>query len=124
MKLRPMIYVAGPMTLGDTGLNVRRGILAGAALWRAGFLPFVPQLSHLWHIASPMDYEDFLEMDFQVIRRCQGLARLHGESPGADREEALAREIKIPVFPQGVDDHQAHGLVRDLCRYFHPRGVI
>lgn len=87
------IYVAGPISKGDTHVNVREGLLAGIELIKRGFVPFVPHNDFGMRLIDPevMHYEAMLGQDFAWIRKCDALLRLPGESPGADREEEYAR---------------------------------
>ena len=99
MRCEPMlVYVAGPYTLGDVAVNVRAAIDAGNRIMDAGHIPFVPHLTHFWHIVHPRPYEDWLAYDNHFVPLCQALVRLPGDSKGADAEVALARGLLIPVF--------------------------
>lgn len=92
------IYVAGPYTKGDVAVNVRNAILAAHILYNAGFYPFVPHLTHFWHMVCPRPYEDWLDLDNAFLPHCDALLRLPGESSGADKEVALAEKLGMPVF--------------------------
>lgn len=96
MKRR--VYVAGPYTKPDPCINTRNAILAGDEVWAAGFVPFVPHLTHLWHTVSPKPYADWLAYDLEWLPTCDAVLRLPGESSGADGEVARATELGIPVF--------------------------
>lgn len=106
MKTRKTrVYVAGPYSAGDTVENVRAAVKIANNLMDAGFLPFTPHLSHLHHIISPRNYEDWLKYDFDWLEVCDVLYRFSVvseggsvvPSPGADREVDFARERNIPV---------------------------
>jgi hypothetical protein len=101
-----MVYVAGPMRLGSMDENVRAAILEAERLRRARIVPYTPQLSMLWNLVTPVSFEDWMELDEQVIARCDGLLRLPGESVGADREVEIAARYGVPVFMtvEGVID--------------------
>lgn len=92
------VYVAGPLTEGERGWNVRRAVLAGTKLLDAGHEPFVPHLSELWDILSPRPYETWMRWCLAWVAQCQALVRLSGKSDGARREEHLARDLGIPVY--------------------------
>ncbi len=105
-KNRPSIYIAGPMTsnkhLGPYA-PVGAAAHAAKAIYAKGWLPFVPQLNSLWEmisgeLVSGKGQEGWLEYDFAWVSRCDAICRLAGESIGADREVALAKELGIPVF--------------------------
>ena len=95
--MKPLVYVAGPIT-GDPFGCVRKAAHAFGYLRDAGCVPFLPQLSVIQEMVDPLPYETWLEYDFDVIRRCDALYRLDGESPGADREVEFATSLGLPVF--------------------------
>jgi hypothetical protein len=39
-----------------------------------------------------------MKQDFEWLKCCDAVLRLPGESTGADREVALAKELGIPVY--------------------------
>jgi hypothetical protein len=96
------VYVAGPYTKGDVALNVRAAIEAADRLLKAGYVPFLPHVTHFWHLVCPGPYEQWIAYDLEWLPSCQALVRLPGESAGADGEVARARELGIPVF-EGVE---------------------
>ena len=97
------VFVSSPYTLPDPVENTRRAIAAGNSLMYAGYAPYVPHLNLLWHFHSPKSYEQWLTLDREWLTVCDAVFRLPGESPGADREVALAKELGIPV----VEHHAA-----------------
>lgn len=98
MTRRSLVYVAGPYTQGNVSENVRAAINAGDHLLGCGFAPYVPHLTHFWHLTSPHSYETWLELDLCWLAKCDALLRLPGESPGADQEVQFAVQNDIPVF--------------------------
>ena len=103
-----VIYCAGPYSNGDVAVNVRTAIDAGAQLIQSGFAVIVPHTCHFMHIIHPQDYESWMAIFFELVTRCDGLYRIPGFSPGADREVEYARQHGIPVF---------HSL-ESVCRHF------
>lgn len=102
-RLRSRIYIAGPITLGDTTENVKRAVAVGLDLLSRGYAPFIPHLSHYAEPLStwtqhPTRYEEWLDLDRSYIAVCDALLRLTGKSRGADREVAWAYHISKPVF--------------------------
>jgi hypothetical protein len=98
---KPLVYIAGPYTNPDPVLNVREAVRY-ADLFRAwSIIPIVPHLTHLWHMVSPKPYEEWLEYDLEVMRRCDAVYRFGGPSQGADGEVAEAVALGIPVFYSG-----------------------
>ena len=92
------VYVAGPYSGGDVALNVRRAILAGETLLARGHSPYIPHLTHFWQLLAPHAYEVWLEQDRVWLEQCEAVLRLPGESPGSDREGAMAHLLGIPVY--------------------------
>lgn len=92
------IYIASPYTKGDVAVNVKRQMDVASKLMDWGFAPFWPLHSHFLHMASPRPYKDWVKVDLEWVRSCDGLLRLPGESPGADAEVEYAKEHRIPVL--------------------------
>lgn len=92
------VYVAGPYTIGDTAVNVRVAIMAGDQLIRSGHVPFVPHLSHFWHMLYPHKYETWIWYSAEWLKVCGAVVRLKGESVGADMEVHWAQQHGIPIF--------------------------
>jgi hypothetical protein len=108
-ETKPLIYVASPYTQGDPALNVKCQIDLFRELIGDNLVtPFIPLLSHYIQIIYPLDYETWLQYDFEMISKCDGIFRINAELPnvdyyqhessGADREIAYAKELNIPVF--------------------------
>lgn len=93
-----LIYVAGPYTQGDPATNVASALEAADQVLALGHVPLVPHLSHYWHQISPKDYEAWLAIDLAYLAACDGLLRLPGYSPGADREVEFAKAQGLPVW--------------------------
>ena len=103
MKPRPLIYVAGPLSIGSVAMNIRAALEAGERLWEMGFVPFVPHLTHFWNFAFPHAdtrhaYAFWRKMDFSMLTHCNCMIRLPGASVGADMETAFCEQENIPVF--------------------------
>lgn len=103
-----IVYVSGPFSADTTAgvlANIENAMRAGKALLDAGHAPIIPHLNHLydiWHdqtFGAPVAYDVFLDWDVAIVRRsCDAVLRLPGESRGADREVAVARDAGIPVY--------------------------
>lgn len=106
---RVRVFVAGPYTLGDVAANVSRAIEVATELLDLGFAPYLPHLSHFWHLQHQRDYSTWMELDAIWLRQCDCVLRIPGESMGADVEEEAASSLGIPIY---------HG-IRDLCEA-HP----
>jgi len=116
--LLPIVYVAGPITTPNPMHNTSVAVRKGNALQRTGvMLPIVPHLTVLADMIDPHDYEWYMRYDLALIRRVDALYRLRGESSGADREVAHAKDIGKPVFFEGekrLDEGAWHDLL-DWC---------
>lgn len=93
-----IIYISSPYTIGDVCENVRAACMAGDEILGKGHTPFIPHLTHLWHIISPKPYNIWLELDMNLMSMCDAVLRLPGESRGADLEIKQAREWCMPVY--------------------------
>ena len=102
-RKRSWVYIAAPLTPSveaHTSLRWNLSVVFSCAdfLLAFGYVPFVPHALYLWEEYSPKGYERWMALDFEYLSGCDALLRLPGVSPGADREEAYARENGIPVF--------------------------
>lgn len=98
MERQLKIYIAGPYTHGDTAEHVREAILVGLAVADLGHAPFIPHLYHFAHMLSPRPYEFWMTLDLTWLAACDGVLRLPGHSPGADREVERAKVLGLPVY--------------------------
>lgn len=92
------VYVAGPYTNGSEATNVRRAIEAANRLRYHGATPFVPHLTHFWHLMYPDTYSAWMEYDLKWLQQCDVVLRIPGPSPGGDDEVRAAKEAGIPVY--------------------------
>jgi len=93
------VYIASAYSNGDVALNVREAISTADKLVGLGHTPYIPHLTHFWHLISPKDYEFWLEYDRSFIEHwAECLLRLDNESVGADKEVVRARKLGIPVY--------------------------
>ena len=89
-----LVFVSGP--LGDESRwseNVGAACEVGDVLAWMGCAVFVPHCYVEWHRQSPANYEEWITRDLAVLRHCNAVVRLPGESPGADREVAEWRRL-------------------------------
>lgn len=92
------IYIAGPYTKGDVVPNVRAAIEAGDKVAALGHVPFVPYLTHFWHMLIPHEYEFWMAQDLEWLKVCDAILRLPGESSGADKEVGEAQKLGLRLF--------------------------
>lgn len=92
------IYVAGPYSKNP---EYYTDIAAefGAKIMKMGHFAFVPHMAtghRAW--TEVLHYEDFMAMDFDIITHWADAVFRFESSPGADREEDLAKSIGRPVL--------------------------
>ena len=93
------IYLAQPISKGNSFQNIRDGVIVSDFLMRKGYVVFNPGLSALHDmIIYNTPYELYMSQDFAWIEKCDCLIRLPGDSPGADREIEYAKQHNVPVF--------------------------
>lgn len=97
VRFRARVYLAGPFTQGDTCQNVANALRVAERLMERGYAPYVPHLNWLWGLAHQHEYEYWLALDKEWLAQCDAVYRIHGVSPGADEETALAHRLHIPV---------------------------
>lgn len=107
MPGKPWVYIASPYTKGDTGINVRFQMAVWDRLIDWECVPIAPLWSHFQHVHAPRPYQDWVNYDNEIIKRCDILLRLaakdmgtsyvQDESPGADAEVKLALSLGKPV---------------------------
>lgn len=93
-----VIYISSPYTIGNCAKNVRVQIEAAHRIMDMGHCPIAPLLNHYLEVHRYRPDEDWMVCDLELVRRCDAVLRLPGESKGADRETALADELDIPVL--------------------------
>lgn len=93
------VYVAGPVgPMEGRAERVVAAITVGEQISAIGLSPFVPHLYFFWDSRHRHDYEFWMTHCITWVRQCEALFRMPGASPGADREEALAVSLGLPVF--------------------------
>ncbi len=96
------IYVAGPYSKGDTAVNVRNAILAAERIVDLGHIPYIPHLTHFWHLVAPHEIGFWYNYDLEWLGYCDAIVRLPRESAGADNEVRKTRDLGLQVF-DGID---------------------
>jgi len=102
------VYIAGPYSKGDVAQNVRRAIEVADILVTHGYTPYIPHLTHFWHMVCPRPYDFWLDYDNEWLKLCDAIYRIPGESSGADKEVKLATQLGIPVFENDILALMAH----------------
>jgi hypothetical protein len=141
-KLRPLVYIAGPISKGDLHNSIAKSFAAFYLLKDAGFAPVCPHLTCFlgspqaylgsctrWIAAKKVfgvTYEEWMEIDLSIVAKCDAVLRLSGESEGADKEVefALSRNIDVILesdFKSVQDAVQGLKLLREIPWTDSPR---
>jgi len=112
-----MILIAGPYRSGTSDdpdkldVNVRAMEAAALPIFRAGHIPVLGEwfalplvrLAGSKRIGDQLFDEVFHPVAERLLARCDGVLRIGGPSPGADRMVAMARQKGLMVFNQVAD---------------------
>lgn len=98
MNRSPLVYIAGPYSQGHKKMNVFNAMACGEKVIQKGGLPLIPHLSHFWDEKFPKPINWWYSYDKELLKKCDYLVRLHGESKGADDEVELALVLGIKVY--------------------------
>ena len=111
MASRGLVYVAGPFSKGDTIAHIAQAADIGTRLFVKGFTPIIPHLTYQlqWLYPDVWNYDSFLAYDFELIKKCDALFTLPGESQGTEREIELAIDEGIPVYTKLSELFDAFG---------------
>ena len=97
---RLRVYIAGPLTNPDWAQR-RQNVLAAIDVARhlivAGYAPLCPHLFDYMAKNEEIPYEMWLACDFAWLEIADAVWCIPGQSPGTEREVALARALGIPV---------------------------
>lgn len=97
--MRRIIYLAGPMALGNMSDNIAQAWAAAERLRDAGYTPVVPQDNFFGSISGKRrSHDEWLDIDEPPVLASAAVLRLPGTSKGADKETSWARAAGIPVF--------------------------
>lgn len=128
MGTKLYVYVAGPYTKPDPPINTKKAIDFGNWLLDHGHRPIVPHLSLFQHMQKERPWQEWLDIDFDMITRCcDVLIRLPGESSGADMEVQHARTLGMPVLMVEFADgwqHRILGWLEDVADSLEAKGKL
>jgi hypothetical protein len=97
---RELVYVAGPITLGNWMNNLRQAIdVANKIAQLENFTPIIPHTAMIWELIYPQEYTFWLyRVAIPQLLRCKYMIRIPGESSGSEIEVEIAKSNCIPVF--------------------------
>lgn len=103
MTRRKVIYISGPIT--DNARYIEYDNCLHARQWtqmvmQAGAAVHCPHLMYLCGLIDICDWETFLSMDVEIIRRCDAILMIGAwqGSPGCIEEYNAAQEAGIAIF--------------------------
>lgn len=106
---RKLLYVAGPYTRPDPVGNTHAVCRVAMEIYeRTEWCPVVPHLSLLWHAVTPREYDHWLEYDLHLMRKCDAVIRLPGESTGADAE--IVEAVRLGMRILSLDEIPAEAI--------------
>jgi hypothetical protein len=111
-----VVYVASKYSIGDKEENTKASMKVGDQLIKLGYVPFLPLLSHYQHLLYPQSYDMWLNLGLEMVRRCNVVLRLEGESRGADIEVSLAKELGKPVVYSLEELHQLNIPIEEFMK--------
>ncbi|WP_246150087.1 DUF4406 domain-containing protein [Agromyces intestinalis] len=136
MRKPLLILIAGPYSSGTNGRldlmaqNLERLESAAWPIFEAGHVPIIGEWVALPVLAragasgpaDPLASEVMYPTAERLLQHCNAVLRLAGDSHGADRDVAIARERGIPVY-YSIDEipHATPSANRDrMARTGHP----
>jgi len=107
MPSKKLVYLASPYSSGDRFLNTMAHVSKYRELLTDGRVnPVAPLLSGLIPAADDIPWERWIEVDLELLSRCDAVLAFDAvvnwyhwsESSGRDAEVMRALELGIPVF--------------------------
>jgi len=92
------VYIAAPYTIPDPVENTHKAIEMANKLILEGIFPIVPHLTLLWHAVTPFSSKFWYDYTLELMKRCDAVLRIPGESAGADLEIKTAQKLGMPVY--------------------------
>lgn len=96
------VYIAGPIS-SDPEKNLEIALDVTNQVIDKGHNPYMPNYNYYLEQKKSRDYELWMKLDDEWLRQCDAIYRIPGESPGADREMKVAKEIGLLIISQ-LDD--------------------
>ncbi len=97
--IKPLVFIAGPYSHPYPIYNTHRAMVWYDALVESQIvIPYCAHWTMFQDLILPRPYEEWLSVDRQILRRCDGVLRLIGTSEGADGEVSLAEKLQKKIF--------------------------
>ena len=101
--MRPLIYISGPITVGDRDAHLCQFNQMHRLLMDRGFSVINPGLTMLLPWAWDVDHDTWIECCEPHVARSDACLRLPGFSKGAVQEEQFASLHGVPWFTNFAD---------------------
>jgi len=108
-KIRPTIYVSGPMfSQGHLIENIRMAALTAKVAYNRGWAPVTPHFDIMGQLVTgELSADMYLDIDLSILATCKALVAVRrdwdaytrdGTKTGTQREVELAESLGIPVY--------------------------
>lgn len=108
-KIRPTIYISGPMfSQGHLIENIRMASLTAKVAYNRGWAPVTPHYDILGQLVTgELSADMYLDIDLSILATCKALVAVRrdwdaytkdGVKTGTQREVELAESLGIPVY--------------------------
>lgn len=108
-KIRPTIYISGPMfSQGHLIENIRMAALTAKVAYNRGWAPVTPHYDILGQLVTgELSADMYLDIDLSILATCKALVAVRrdwdaytrdGVKTGTQREVELAESLGIPVY--------------------------
>ncbi len=103
MSKKKFIYISGPISANARYIEYENCLHArqwAQMVMQLGAAVHCPHLCYLCGLIDICDWEEFIEMDKEIIRRCDAILMIGGwqGSPGCIEEYNAAQEAGMPIF--------------------------
>jgi hypothetical protein len=94
------IFISGHYTSGDVAQNVAKAIYYTNEIFKMGYYPYCPHLTHFWHLIYPHKWEKWIDLDLEWLSVCDGYFKIPGseKSRGGKIEEEKAKNLGLKLF--------------------------
>lgn len=114
-----LVYIAGPYTIPDPVVNTKKAVEIADIIEETGHaVTYVPHLSMFRHYLNPRSYEEWLLHGLAILKKCDCMVRIPGQSRGADVEQLFAQINSIPtlILP---DSYLRQNIMTAVCNFIN-----
>jgi len=96
--MNKVAFMAGPY-ISNPEENIKQSLYWANIAMNRGYTPIIPHFyMHYLNKEYPRTEAIWREASLDILRKCDILARIPGQSEGADNECKLALELGIPII--------------------------